>query len=55
MNFYLDYDKKVTMSQIALNTPAPDFELADFNGKLIRLSDQIGKTNVLLVFNRGFM
>ena len=43
------------MSQIALNTPAPDFELADLNGTLIRLSDQIGKVNVLLVFNRGFM
>jgi len=43
------------MSQIELNTPAPDFELSDFNGKLVRLSDQIGKSNVLLVFNRGFV
>jgi len=43
------------MAQIALNTPAPDFELTDFTGKLIHLSDFIGKTNVLLVFNRGFM
>lgn len=43
------------MPQITLNTPAPNFELADFNGKLVRLSDQIGKANVLLVFNRGFL
>jgi len=43
------------MSQIALNTPAPDFELADFNGELIRLSGQNGRLNVLLVFNRGFV
>ena len=43
------------MSEIALNTPAPDFELADFNGDLVRLSDQIGKSNVLLIFNRGFV
>jgi len=43
------------MSQIALNAPAPDFELADYTGKLVRLSDFQGKTNVLLVFNRGFM
>lgn len=43
------------MSQIAINSPAPDFELPDFKGTPIRLSDQIGRTNVLLVFNRGFM
>ncbi len=43
------------MSQVALNAPAPDFELADFTGKPVRLSDFRGKTNVLLVFNRGFL
>jgi peroxiredoxin len=43
------------MSKVALNTPAPDFELPDFTGKTVRLSDFRGKTNVLLVFNRGFM
>jgi peroxiredoxin len=43
------------MSQVAINTPAPDFELADYTGKTVRLSDFRGKSNVLLVFNRGFM
>jgi peroxiredoxin len=43
------------MSQVFLNAPAPDFELADFAGKPVRLSDFRGKTNVLLVFNRGFV
>ena len=43
------------MSKVALNIPAPDFELPDFTGKIVRLSDFSGKTNVLLVFNRGFM
>jgi peroxiredoxin len=43
------------MPQVALNTPAPDFSLADFTGKIVRLSDFRGKTNILLVFNRGFM
>jgi peroxiredoxin len=43
------------MSKVALNTPAPDFELADYTGKTVRLSDFRGKTNVLLVFNRGFV
>jgi len=43
------------MAQITLNTLAPDFELNDFTGKPVRLSDYRGKTNVLLVFNRGFM
>jgi peroxiredoxin len=43
------------MSQVSLNASAPDFELADFTGKPVRLSDYRGKTNVLLVFNRGFV
>jgi peroxiredoxin len=43
------------MSQVALNTPAPDFELKDPSGKIVRLSDFRDKTSVLLVFNRGFL
>ncbi len=43
------------MSKISLNTPAPDFELDEFTGKPVRLSDFRGKANVLLVFNRGFI
>jgi peroxiredoxin len=42
------------MSKVALNTPAPDFELTDYTGKQVRQSDFRGR-NVLLVFNRGFM
>jgi len=42
------------MSKVALNTPAPDFTLADYSGNPMRLSDLRGR-NVLLVFNRGFM
>jgi peroxiredoxin len=33
---------------------APDFELADTAGQLVRLSDYRGKQHVVLVFNRGF-
>lgn len=36
-----------------LNSPAPDFELADFNGCLVKLSQFCGSQHVLLVFNRG--
>jgi peroxiredoxin len=43
------------MSSVALNAPAPDFTLTDSSGKTVHLSDFRGKTNVLLVFNRGFM
>jgi peroxiredoxin len=43
------------MPQVTLNAPAPDFELTDLRGKTVRLSDYRGRTNVLLVFNRGFM
>jgi peroxiredoxin len=42
------------LSHIVLDTPAPDFELADFHGKAFSLSDLHGSKNVLLVFNRGF-
>ncbi len=42
------------MSRIALNTPAPDFNLKNFRGETVRLSDFRGQSNVLLVLNRGF-
>jgi peroxiredoxin len=34
---------------------APDFELSDFTGKSVKLSDYRGRANVVLVFNRGFL
>lgn len=34
---------------------APDFELPDLNGSIARLSDYLGKKNVVLIFLRGFM
>jgi peroxiredoxin len=43
------------MPKVQLNSPAPDFSLADFHGKTRRLSDFLGVKNVILVFNRGFM
>ena len=42
------------MSQIKLDTPAPDFALKDFQGQEIRLADYHGHKHVFLVFNRGF-
>lgn len=43
------------MAKVTLNTPAPDFSLRDYQGNEVRLSDYKGKSNVLLVFNRGFV
>ena len=42
------------MSQIALNTQAPDFVLQDYQGNMVSLSHFKGKQPVMLVFNRGF-
>jgi peroxiredoxin len=42
------------MPKVAINTPAPDFALDDYQGTKVRLSNYKGKSNVLLVFNRGF-
>ncbi|MBI9044290.1 MAG: redoxin domain-containing protein [Anaerolineaceae bacterium] len=43
------------MPKVAINTPAPDFSLEDFNGNAVSLSDFQSKKKVLLVFNRGFV
>jgi cytochrome oxidase Cu insertion factor (SCO1/SenC/PrrC family) len=47
-------EEKEPMPKVELNVPAPDFQLADFTGKPVHLSDFRGQT-VLLVFNRGFV
>jgi peroxiredoxin len=41
--------------RVELNTPAPDFSLADWQGQTVRLSDFRGRNHVVLVFNRGFV
>jgi peroxiredoxin len=41
--------------KIKENVIAPDFELEDTQGKIVRLSDYRGKKVVVLVLMRGFM
>ena len=45
------------MAKVQINTPAPDFELADFQGRPVRLSGYRyrGQKHVVLIFNRGFI
>ncbi|MDD2371290.1 MAG: redoxin domain-containing protein [Firmicutes bacterium] len=43
------------MSIVEVNRTAPDFELMDFKGKIFKLSDYVGKKNIVIVLNRGFM
>jgi peroxiredoxin len=40
--------------RIEINAIAPDFELHDFSGRSVRLSDYRDRRHVVLVFNRGF-
>jgi len=42
------------MPKIAINTPAPDFILDNFLGESVQLFNFKGRSNVLVVFNRGF-
>jgi peroxiredoxin len=46
--------KEVNMPRVSINSPAPDFELQDYKGKTVRLSDYKGESNVILIFNRTF-
>ncbi len=43
------------MPKVKINTPAPDFTLDDFTGRSVNLAGFRSTSNVLLVFNRGFM
>ncbi len=43
------------MPRVALDQPAPDFNLPNFRGTPFTLSNLKGKKNVLLVFNRTFI
>jgi peroxiredoxin len=41
------------MNRLRTGVLAPEFELADCQGRIVRLSDFAGRANVVLVFNRG--
>lgn len=43
------------MASIEVNAKAPNFKMNDFNGEPFQLSDFEGKSNVLIVLNRGFV
>jgi len=45
----------MSISEMAENRPAPDFELVDSEGRQVRLSHYKGVKNVVLIFNRGFL
>ena len=42
------------MPKVAINAPAPEFTLQDYQGNLASLSHFKEKQHVLLIFNRGF-
>lgn len=42
-------------NRVAINSPAPDFTLTDWQGNPITLSAYQGQNYVVLVLNRGFV
>lgn len=46
---------EVRVDRLAVGDLAPDFELPDHQGAVVRLSDVCRERNVLLVFNIGFV
>ena len=43
------------MPKVKIDLPAPDFTRADYLGNIVRVQDFQEKSNVILVFNRGFV
>jgi len=43
------------MASVELTREAPDFEIEDYKGEVFKLSSLKGKSNVLIVLNRGFV
>jgi len=43
------------MARVQVDSEAPEFELADAEGEIFRLSSERGGNHVVLVFNRGFV
>ena len=43
------------MASMEINQEAPDFEIEDFKGATFKLSNFRGKSNVLIILNRGFV
>lgn len=50
-----EFENKMTSKLITPGELAPDFELEDVNGKLVRLSDFRDSKPIVLAFLRGFM
>jgi len=42
------------MPRVEINKKAPEFSLTGIDGQVVKLSDFYNRSNVLLVFNRGF-
>lgn len=42
------------MSRVEMHSQAPEFQVEDYLGNSVSLSQFEGQFNVLLVFNRGF-
>ena len=48
-------EEMLKMASMEINQEAPDFEIEDFKGNSFKLSNFRGKSNVLIILNRGFV
>lgn len=45
----------IELASVEVNKKAPDFEMKDHKASMFKLSDFRGKSNVLIVLNRGLV
>ena len=49
------FSQRIEMTRLQTGDHAPDFSLPDHEGRVFHLAEKLASSNVLLVFNLGFV